>query len=128
MRVVDFLILNRDRHGANIEMLRDRKKRELRLAPLFDHGLSLLFRCKTEDAIKKFDVMADLPVQCFAVSRPAQENLKLFPAEQFSKLNALRESDRRILLDGQDGIIPQCLQDQIWNMFLKSEVLQRNWQ
>jgi hypothetical protein len=54
--------------------------------------------------------------------------LKLIPAEQFPKLNALRESNREILLDGLDGIIPKFLQDQIWNMFLKSEVLQRNWQ
>ena len=83
MLVVDFLILNRDRHGANIELPRDREKREIRLTPLFDHGLSLLCRCETEDAIKKFDVMTDLPVQCFAVSRSAQENLKLIPAEQF---------------------------------------------
>ena len=43
MLVVDFLILNRDRHGANIEVLRDRKTKSLRLAPLFDHGLSFYF-------------------------------------------------------------------------------------
>ena len=116
MLVVDFLILNRDRHGANIEVLRDRKKKEIRLAPLFDHGLSLLCRCETEDAIRKFDVMADLSVQCFVGSRSAQENLKLIPVEQLPELNALRESDRDVLLDGLDGIIPQCLQDQIWNM------------
>lgn len=116
MLVVDFLILNRDRHGANIEVLRDRKKKEIRLAPLFDHGLSLLCRCETEDTIRKFDVMADLSVQCFVGSRSAQENLKLIPVEQLPELNALRESDRDVLLDGLDGIIPQCLQDQIWNM------------
>jgi hypothetical protein len=116
MLVVDFLILNRDRHGANIEVLRNRKKKEIRLAPLFDHGLSLLCRCETEDAVKKFDVMADLPVQCFVGSRSAQENLKLIPVEQLPELNALRESDRGILLDGLDGIIQQCLQDRIWNM------------
>ena len=119
MLVVDFLILNRDRHGANIEVLRDRKKKEIRLAPLFDHGLSLLCRCETEDEIKKFDVMADLQVQCFVGSRSAQENLKLIPAEQLPELNALQESDRAILLDGLGGIIPQCLQDQIWNMIWK---------
>ena len=46
MLVTDHLILNRDRHGANIEVLRDRKKRTVRLAPLFDHGLSLLFSAR----------------------------------------------------------------------------------
>ena len=40
MLVVDYLILNRDRHGANIEVLRDTKRKTLRLAPIFDHGLS----------------------------------------------------------------------------------------
>ncbi len=116
MLVVDYLILNRDRHGANIEVLRDRKKRQIRLAPLFDHGLSLLCRCETEDAIRNFDVMADLPVQCFVGSRSAQENLKLIPAEQLPQLNALRETDRDVLLDGLDGVIPLCLQERIWDM------------
>ena len=43
MLVVDYLILNRDRHGANMEVLRNGKARTVRLAPLFDHGLSLCF-------------------------------------------------------------------------------------
>ena len=33
MLAVDFLILNRDRHGANIEVLRNARKRSLRIAP-----------------------------------------------------------------------------------------------
>ena len=49
MIVVDFLILNRDRHGANIEVLRNSKKKTLRIAPLFDHGISLLSRCRSEE-------------------------------------------------------------------------------
>ena len=45
MLLVDFLILNRDRHGANLEVMKNNRIRELYLAPLFDHGLSLLSRC-----------------------------------------------------------------------------------
>ena len=116
MLVVDFLILNRDRHGANIEVLRNKKTKTLRLAPLFDHGLSLLCRCETEEAVNKFDVMADLPVQCFVGSRSAQENLKLIPAGHMLKLNALQESDRRVLMGGLDGILSQGLRDKIWEM------------
>lgn len=116
MLVVDFLILNRDRHGANIEVLRNKKKKTLRLAPLFDHGLSLLCRCETEEAVYSFNVMADLPVQCFVGSRSAQENLKLIPADHMPKLNALLEYDRSVLMDGLDGILAQVLQDKIWNM------------
>ena len=86
MLVVDYLILNRDRHGANIEVLRNKKKKSLRLAPLFDHGLSLLCRCETEESINSFDVIADLPVQCFVGSRSAKENLKLIPPDQIPNL------------------------------------------
>lgn len=49
MLAVDFLILNRDRHGANIEVLRNARARTLRIAPLFDHGLSLLYSCLSEE-------------------------------------------------------------------------------
>ena len=119
MLVVDFLILNRDRHGANIEVLRNKKKKSFRLAPLFDHGLSLLCRCETNDAIDRFDVMADQQVQCFVGSRSAQENLKLIPAGQMPELNPLKESDKAILLEGLGGIISQRLQDKIWDMIWK---------
>jgi len=119
MLVVDFLILNRDRHGANIELLRSKKKKTIRLAPLFDHGLSLLCRCETEDAIEGFDVMADQQVQCFVGSRSAMENLKLIPADQMPKLNPLKESDKAILLEGLDSILPQKLQEKIWDMIWK---------
>ena len=119
MLVVDFLILNRDRHGANIEVLRSKKEKTIRLAPLFDHGLSLLCRCETDDSIDKFDVMADHPVQCFVGSRSAQGNLKLIPADRRPKLNPLKESDKEILLEGLNGIIPQKLQNKIWDMIWK---------
>ena len=119
MLVVDYLILNRDRHGANIEVLRNKKKKTIRLAPLFDHGLSLLCRCETDAAVERFDVMADQQVQCFVGSRSAQENLKLIPAGKMPGLKPLKESDRAILLDGLDGILSQKLQDKIWEMIWK---------
>lgn len=119
MLVVDFLILNRDRHGANIEVLRNKKKKTVRLAPLFDHGLSLLCRCETETAVAQFDVMADQQVQCFVGSRSAQENLKLIPADRMPELNPLKESDREVLLEGLDGVISDKLQDKIWDMIWK---------
>lgn len=119
MLVVDYLILNRDRHGANIEVLRNKKKKTIRLAPLFDHGLSLLCRCETDAAVERFDVMADQQVQCFVGSRFAQENLKLIPAGHMPRLKPLKESDRATLLDGLDGILSQKLQDKIWDMIWK---------
>lgn len=119
MLVVDYLILNRDRHGANIEVLRNKKKKTVRLAPLFDHGLSLLCRCETPEAIEKYDVMADLPVQCYVGSRSAAENLKLIPADKRPALTPLKESDKTVLLEGLDGVIPRNLQEKIWEMIWK---------
>lgn len=116
MLVVDFLILNRDRHGANIEVLRNTKTKTLRLAPLFDQGLSLLFNCQTADEVTAFDVLADRPVQCFIGSRSVKENLKLIPPDKQPKLNALREKDRLILFEDLEEALPQMWLDKIWKM------------
>ncbi len=119
MLIVDYLILNRDRHGANIEVLRNKKQRTIRLAPLFDHGLSLLCSCLTDDAVSKFDVLEDRPIQSYIGSRSAAENLKLIPVGQLPELNRLREQDRAELLGGLDGIVSQTLLDKIWEMIWK---------
>ena len=119
MLVVDFLILNRDRHGANMEVLRNSRKRSLRLAPLFDHGLSLLFNCHSREEIAGFDVMEDRPVQSWLGSRSAWENLKLIPEDQLPLLNPLKESDRDVLLTDLDGVISAQMQQAIWNMIWK---------
>ncbi len=115
MLVVDFLILNRDRHGANIEVLRNSRKKTLRLAPLFDHGLSLLCRCP-EEQVPSYNVMDDKPCNNHIGSRSTWENLKLIPADKMPKLSPLRESDKEILLEGLDGVISQALGEKIWDM------------
>lgn len=119
MLVVDYLILNRDRHGANIEVLRNSRKKTLHLAPLFDHGLSLLCRCTDDDLIKEFDVMADMTCNNYIGSKSTCENLSLIPVDKMPTLNSLRECDREILLEGLNGIISEALQDKIWNMIWK---------
>lgn len=118
MLVVDFLILNRDRHGANIEVLKNSRRRTIRLAPLFDHGLSFLCR-STQEQFATFDVMKDLPCNNYIGSRSTWENLKLIPSEKMPKLNSLQESDREIIMEGLEDIIPQVLQDKIWEMIWK---------
>ena len=77
MLVIDYLILNRDRHGANIEVLRNARKHTIRIAPLFDHGLSFLCSCYGDDEIEKFDVLADKPCQNFIGSRSVFDNLNI---------------------------------------------------
>ena len=116
MLVVDFLILNRDRHGANIEVLRDNKKKAVRLAPLFDHGLSLLFQC-TEDAdYEKINVMEDKRVQCFVGGNSAMENLELIPKEKLPVLSPINEGDKAVLFENLEGVISEELQNKIWEM------------
>lgn len=119
MLVVDYLILNRDRHGANIEVLRNSRKQTMHLAPLFDHGLSLLCRCANDCQVEAFNVMEDKPCNNYIGSKSTWENLRLIPANKLPKLNALRESDKQILLEGLDGIISQTLQKKIWEMIWK---------
>lgn len=116
MLVVDFLILNRDRHGANIEVLRNTKKKSVRLAPLFDHGLSLLFQCMDTSDYKDIDVMEDKRVQCFVGSNSAIENLNLIPTEKLPVFHALKETDKESLFEDLDGVITRELQDKIWEM------------
>lgn len=119
MLVVDYLILNRDRHGANMEVLRNRRKKTIRLAPLFDHGLSLLSRCESTEAMLWEDVMADKPVQCFVGSRSSWENLRLIPRDQRPPLHPLTENDRAILLEGLSEALDQQWLDRIWEMIWK---------
>ena len=119
MMVVDYLILNRDRHGANIEVLRNSRKKTLHLAPLFDHGLSFLCRCMNDSQVEAFDVMEDKLCNNFIGSRSTWENLKLIPADKMPALNPLHESDREIIMEGLDGIISGALQDKIWEMIWK---------
>ncbi|MBR2403420.1 MAG: hypothetical protein IKB01_11780 [Lachnospiraceae bacterium] len=119
MLVVDYLILNRDRHGANIEVLRNSRKKTLHLAPLFDHGLSLLCRCMNDSQVEAIDVMEDKLCNNFIGSRSTWENLKLIPADKMPKLNPLCESDRATIMEGLDGIISGTLQDKIWEMIWK---------
>ena len=116
MFLVDFLIMNRDRHGANIEVLKNPKKKTIRLAPLFDHGLSLLAPCLTEESIARFDVLADKPIQNFLGSNSSFDNLKLIPKDKLPYVNPLTESDKNEIFDGLCGVISKSLTDKIWEM------------
>ncbi len=115
MLVVDFLILNRDRHGANIEVLRDNKKRTLRLAPLFDHGLSLILE-DDDDKISAIDVWEDKRVQCCLGSSSVRENLDLIPTGKFPELNRLQETDRQMIFRDLETVISPVLMEKTWEM------------
>ena len=121
MLVVDYLILNRDRHGANMEVLRNRYKKSIRLAPLFDHGLSFFCRCENVESVEREDVMADKPVQCFVGSRSAWDNLRIIPLDKFPALTPLRESDLSSLTEGLEQAM-----DERWLARIR-EMVWRRW-
>lgn len=116
MIVVDYLILNRDRHGANIEVLRNSKKQTLRIAPLFDHGLSLLYSCLTDEQVESFDIMEDKRCQNFIGGYSCNDNLSLVDNMSSVFQNKLTEGDKDILFDGLHGILSDKLMDKIWDM------------
>lgn len=116
MLITDYLILNRDRHGANIEVLRNRVNKTIRLAPLFDHGLSFVCRCSTEEELAQFDVMKDQRVQCFVGSGSTWNNLTLIPKEDHPFLKPLKPNDKFILFDKLENALPKAWRDKIWDM------------
>lgn len=116
MIVVDFLILNRDRHGANIEVLRNPRKKTVRLAPLFDHGLSLLYSCINEKEIKAYDIMEDKRCQNFIGGYSCYENLSLVKDKSKSLISKLTPSDKAYIFEDLEGIISDEHIDKIWNM------------
>lgn len=116
MLAVDYLILNRDRHGANIEVLRNARKKTLRIAPLFDHGLSLLCSCYSEEAIEQFDISSDKPCQNFIGSRSTLDNLKLIQNKGTLFEGKLATSDKDILFKDLEHALSPMHREKIWNM------------
>lgn len=122
MIVIDFLIINRDRHGANIEIIHRKRNDILEPAPFFDHGLSFLCGCRDEDSIKNFNPMADLPVQSFLGSRSLFYNLQLIKEKQFPVFRPLSLSDRDYLFDGLQDLLPPLYLDKI------AQILFERWE
>lgn len=118
MLAVDYLILNRDRHGANVEVLRNGRRHTMRIAPLFDHGLSFLCSCYTDEEIDKFDVMADKPCQNFIGSRSTFENLNLIADKSSIFPLKLEEEHKNILFHGLEHVITEKHREKIWKMLM----------
>lgn len=116
MLAVDYLILNRDRHGANIEVLRNGRKHTIRIAPLFDHGLSFLCSCYNEYEIEQFDILADKPCQNFIGGRSTFENLSLIAEKNTIFQSRLKEQDRDILFEDLSLVLSETHLRKIWDM------------
>lgn len=107
MLLIDFLVLNRDRHGANIEVLKNTGKRSVRMAPLFDHGLSLVFHCRNDEELDGIDPYEDKPIQCFVGGYSSFENLQLIPRDYLPQLPVFDVQMYDELYEGMDQIMSQ---------------------
>ncbi|MCR4998912.1 MAG: hypothetical protein K6A05_03625 [Lachnospiraceae bacterium] len=119
MLAVDYLILNRDRHGANVEVLRNMRAHSVRLAPLFDHGLSLIFTCTKESDVKKYNILEDKRCQNFIGGGSCYENLSYIKKKKSAFKGKLTEQSREELFADLDGIIPDYFFDKMWDMIYK---------
>ena len=112
MFLLDWIICNRDRHGANVEVLIDSDW--FRMAPLFDHGLSFAFSCYGFIGMDEFDVMKDSPVNNFVGSCILSDNLKLVPGVVLSKVEKIEYTH---VFDGiREFDVPQIYFDTIEKM------------
>lgn len=117
MFCIDYLIANRDRHGSNLEVLRNEEDESIRISPLFDQGVSLLFSTYgDEKLIENTDVMRDFPVNNYIGSRSLEYNLSLIPESFDLKINLLKQEDRKYILRGIDKILTQSHINKIWEM------------
>ncbi len=113
MFLLDYIICNRDRHGANIEVLEHRGA--YRLAPLFDHGISLLAPCMNDvDKMKNFDLRKDGPVNNFVGSMNLSENLKLVPNHMLETA-AGKDFSREHIFAGLEEAIG-AVPEEFWNI------------
>ena len=119
--LVDYLVANRDRHGANIEVLQSANG-SLRLAPVFDSGLSFVFSCyEDEKRVQAFDPLTDINANNFLGTRSLEENLKRFVGGGLD-VGALKTTDKDKLFSGLEGVLSNCHIEKMW------EILQRRWE
>ena len=116
MFIFDYLIINRDRHGANLEIMKNGDKR---LSPYFDNGLSFVCSCTDEADLVSFDMMEDRPVNNFIGEKRLALNLTSI--NENLKFNELLQSDIDGLFDGLNGVLPDAYLKIIW------EIIWRRW-
>ncbi|MBO4818909.1 MAG: hypothetical protein J5528_02115 [Firmicutes bacterium] len=117
MFLADFLIANRDRHGANLEVLGG-KHGELRLAPLFDNGLSFLAPLAgDEQRIKDFEPLSDVRSNNFIGTGSLKKNLEMIG--EFPDVDPVFDNSREELFAGLDKVLPEYHLDKMWQIIIE---------
>lgn len=118
MLTIDYIILNKDRAGEHIEVLRDRFNKRMRLAPLFDQGVSFVSHIHLVEDLEGYDVMENTPVISFVGGRTSEDNLRLIPCSERKRLTLPEDIDKDTLFEGLIGILDERYFDLIWEMIL----------
>jgi hypothetical protein len=116
MFIFDYLIVNRDRHGANLEVL---KNGETRLSPLFDTGVSFVFSFYVGDnrELSAFDELEDVQANNYIGTRSLRKNLGFIDRNvRMSDLDPALESS---LFAGLEGVLPDRYYEKIWRIIAK---------
>lgn len=123
MFIFDYIINNLDRHGANTEIRIPITGTGMKLAPLFDNGLSL---CTTVDdsRIEGYYPPDRAQVNNYIGSRYLEDNLESVVGT--ISLNSLNPGHREVLFKGLETLINQGRMDTIWNQITRRYENARN--
>lgn len=120
MFCIDYLIANRDRHGSNLEVLRNDEDDSVRIAPLFDQGVSLLFSTYGNEKLpEETDVMRDFPVNNYIGSKSLEYNLSLIPKGYDLQIWKLKKEDQDYIFSGIKHVLSEGHRNKIWEMIWK---------
>lgn len=117
MFIFDYLIINRDRHGANLEVL---KNSSLKLSPLFDNGLSFVCAHTEPEDVSSFDALEDKAANNFIGERSLEKNLLLI--DKKLRFNELLPEHEQVLFERLSGVLAPVYYEKIW------EILHRRWE
>lgn len=114
MQLVDYLIINRDRHESNVEVIMGADGTP-RLAPIFDNGLSFVASLAgDEEAIASFDPLKRVLTMNYIGSRSLEENLEaIAPVEG---IHSLLLEDREALFAGLQDAVDTLLLNKMWDI------------
>ena len=100
-------------------MIKQKGSMDVRLAPIGDHGCSMLFQCREDRVAKKLDVLRDTTIQSFLGGRSLLENLQLVPEGRRRSLPLLQEAQKEELFAGMEDILSSVFRVKIWEMLQK---------
>lgn len=114
MLIADFLVVQRDRHGGNIEILI--KDDDYYFAPLFDNGLSFLapYPSSLTGSISSFESLKDYPVNNYIGTRSLYQNLGYLSHPV--RVNKLTKEHRKSIFYNLKCTLPNEYLDKVWEI------------